>query len=165
MSYFALNIPYEDRTKWYRSRDPSPATPGTLPITYSAYSISRIFARLHRCWRQNMLVTRWRCWWQVTSLTSRVRHHPQISVTILAYYDVGDWCKSLRRDESPKPSILYPEVFLLSSVLIIQLKKCLSRKCCKCRSAFCRFTCTATRCTITALPLSNGKTIKSQKTT
>ena len=34
MSYLALNIPSEDRIKWYRSRDPSPATPGTLAIVY-----------------------------------------------------------------------------------------------------------------------------------
>ena len=32
------NIPCKDRTKWYRSRDPSPATPGTLVITVSADS-------------------------------------------------------------------------------------------------------------------------------
>ena len=33
MSYFALNIPCKDRTKWYRSRDTSPALPGKLVKT------------------------------------------------------------------------------------------------------------------------------------
>ena len=34
MSYLALNIPCKDRIKWYRSRDPTPATPGTLVIRF-----------------------------------------------------------------------------------------------------------------------------------
>ena len=44
------------------------------------------------CWRPNVLVTRFWCWWQVTSPTSRVRHQHHI----LAYYNVGDRCKSPR---------------------------------------------------------------------
>ena len=47
------------------------------------------------CWRPNVLVTRFRCWRQVTSPTSRVRHQHQISVTNITSWHimmlVTDW--------------------------------------------------------------------------
>ena len=47
------------------------------------------------CWRPNVLMTRFGCWWQVTSPTSRVRHQHQIAVTNITIWHimmlVTDW--------------------------------------------------------------------------
>ena len=44
------------------------------------------------CWRPNVLMTRFGCWQQVTPPISNISHRHRI----LAYYDDGDRCKSLR---------------------------------------------------------------------
>ena len=66
--------------------------PDFCSILSNGWELLIITLGLHRCWRPNVLVKRFGCWWSDLSPTSRVRHQHHI----LAYYDVGDRRKSLR---------------------------------------------------------------------